>query len=1002
MKKFTIATTIIALAISVSAQTSKKKDIPKLSLSPYEAIELPVQTEAIFQPFQLNPVKNVEIAGDYPLRAYYNQNYYFRFQMPEGKDVSVHLTFPDEETSASMASYRVYHDEFTMVGQSLMKASGQAFKIRNSQFEAGQQVLVRLWFSDEMENAQIGLALTSDQPLSGSKNIVINQTYTPEQLVNDIFMSGNTYTSNVSFTGDSISIGQYQGSISGTDFGQGLIMTSGDATLAPGPDTGTSVGASNDGEADPDLEALIPSYMVNDACVLEFDFIATDNYVNFDYIFASEEFPEFANSSFNDVFGFFLSGPGINGPYTGNAINIALLPNGDPVTIDNVYNSEIYYTGSVSPSSGGEGLAYDNDMEYDGASIPLTAEAYLWQGETYHIKLAIGDAGDSSYDSGVLFKGSSFVTGNQATGQVYYDTDEDCEFGASDIPLPDIMLYSDPGNYVAMTADNGMYALPLNMGLSSVYLTAPPLFDILCPAQAYHDVEIATAGQEVPWNDFALTSDILCPLLHVNMSGYQFQSCESSPVLIEFSNEGSAPSENVSIEISLDSNLTLMSADTSYTDLGNNTYLFGGGNLGIFESDNILIEVAVSCDVGVEGLTECIHAEISADNQCNFQNPGIPEDTASNLVWDHSGILVTGQCTGDSLACFTILNEGEAGNGDMDGPREYRLYANDSLVDVGTFQLNGQESTEICVATQGYAIRLEADQHPEHPGNSHPQETIEDCGDYTGNSLGYVVTTPLDDYDFDTDIWCQEVLPPSGGKAGETQLMAVHPKGVSDNHYVSNDAILNYTLYFQNPTDTIVHNLSIRNLIPEHLDPQTLRLTGTSHDGYIRLSKEGIITWVFRNINLPAAENDESGSKGFVSYSIKQVPMTSDDYGTVIENQASLYFDNNDPVVTNISHLTFWNLPDIPTHVPDESKTLTVVNVYPNPAHTKANFQLPEGDYSNLHFLMYDATGKLVREVTGINKALFSVKLDLLSTGVYYYDIRENEQTIGQGKLMLE
>jgi hypothetical protein len=389
-----------------------------------------------------------------------------------------------------------------------------------------------------------------------------------------------------------------------------------------------------------------------------------------------------------------------------------------------------------------------------------------------------------------------------------------------------------------------------------------------------------------------------------------------------------------------------MSADTNYTDLGNNTYLFGGGNLGIFESDDFIIEVAVSCDAGVEGLTECIQAEIAADNQCTFLNPGIPEDTVANPVWDHSGILVTGQCTNDSLACFTILNEGEASNGDMEGPSEYRIYANDTL--------------------------------------------------------GYVVTTPLDDYDFDNDIWCQQVLPPAGGKAGETQLMTVHPKGVTNNHYVSNDAILNYTLWFQNPTDTIVQNLSIRNQLPEFVNPQTLRLTGISHNGYTSISKEGILTWVFRNINLPAAADDEAGSKGFISYSIQQVPMTSDDYGTEIENEATLYFDNEDPVNSNISHLTFWNLPDIPTHVPDKNKDISVISVYPNPAHTKANFRLPDGDYNNLHFRMYSATGTMVRDVSGINTALFSVKLDLLSAGIYYYDIQQNGKIIGQGKLVLE
>jgi hypothetical protein len=1000
MKNITFVLAFFAFTTSVFAQTSK--EAPSLSLNPKEAIELTVQPTTDFQSFHLNADNNVEIAGDYPLRAYYNQNYYFRFQMPEDKNVSVHLKFPDKNVRAGMACYRVYHDEFIPVSQASLTSSGQAFNIRNRYFEAGQQVLVRLWFSDALPNAQIELTLKSTRPGSPAKNIVIDTTYTPDQLVNDVFMGGNTSTSNVFFTGDTISIGQYEGSISGTDFGEGLIMTTGDAYLSPGPDEGTSEGYANDGESDPDLEALIPGYTVHDACVLEFDFVSTDNYVNFDYIFASEEFPEFANTDYNDVFGFFLSGPGINGPYSDDAVNIALLPNGDPVTIDNVFNNQQYYEGSIS-GEGGEGWAYNNDMEYDGASIPLTAEAYLWQGETYHIKLAIGDAGDEIYDSGVLFKGSSFVTGNQATGRVYYDTDGNCTFDGNDVPLPGNMLYSDPGNYVAMTGVNGMYALPLNIGLSSVHLTEPPLFSILCPVDTYHEVDITTAGQEVPGNDFALTSDIECPLLHVNMSGYQFLSCETSPVLVEFSNEGSAAAENVTLEIALDSNLTLVSADNiTYTDLGNNTYLFEAGDMGIFESDGFIIEVGVSCNAGVAGLTECLSAQVFADNQCDFQNPGIPEDTTSNTVWDHSGILVTGQCTGDSLACFTILNEGDPGNGDMDGPREYRIYANDSLVDVGTFQLIGQESTEICVPTQGFAIRLEADQHPAHPGNSQPQETIEDCGDDTGNSLGYVVTTPLDDYDFDTDIWCQEVLPPSGGKAGETQIMSVQPKGVTDNHYVSNDAILNYTLWFQNPTDTIVQNLSIRNLLPEHLDHQTLRITGASHDCNVSISKEGILTWMFRNIDLPAAENDEAGSKGFISYSIKQVPMTSDDYGTEIENQATLYFDKNAPVTTNISHLTLWNLVDIPTHVPDESKALSVVNVYPNPAHTKANFQLPEGEYNSLRFRMYDATGKLVREVSDINTSLFSVKLDMLSTGVYYYDIRENGQTISQGKLMLE
>ncbi|MEA3448113.1 MAG: choice-of-anchor L domain-containing protein, partial [Bacteroidota bacterium] len=128
------------------------------------------------------------------------------------------------------------------------------------------------------------------------------------------------------------------------------------------------------------------------------------------------------NSSFNDVFGFFLSGPGINGPYSNNAENIALLPNGQPVTIDNLFNNQVYYEGSTS-GSGGQGLAYNDDIEYDGASIPLTAEAEVQICETYHIKLAIGDAGDSSYDSGVFFQAGSFMSGEQLNSESFNSWD---------------------------------------------------------------------------------------------------------------------------------------------------------------------------------------------------------------------------------------------------------------------------------------------------------------------------------------------------------------------------------------------------------------------------------------------------------------------------------------------------------------------------------------------------------------------------------------------------
>ncbi|MFN6115212.1 MAG: choice-of-anchor L domain-containing protein, partial [Flavobacteriales bacterium] len=148
--------------------------------------------------------------------------------------------------------------------------------------------------------------------------------------------------------------------------------------------------------------------------VLEFDFVTTGDSIKFRYVFGSEEYPEFV-CSFNDAFGFFLSGPGITGPYTNSAINIALLPDGvTPVTIDNVNNGDNNnpndpFCPAVNPQyyvDNGTGTT----VVYDGFTVVLEAKRQVECGQTYHIKLAIGDALDQAYDSGVFLEAGSFTS----------------------------------------------------------------------------------------------------------------------------------------------------------------------------------------------------------------------------------------------------------------------------------------------------------------------------------------------------------------------------------------------------------------------------------------------------------------------------------------------------------------------------------------------------------------------------------------------------------------
>lgn len=246
-----------------------------------------------------------------------------------------------------------------------------------------------------------GLFFTSFSPVS-SQVLQVTSEITPEDMVEILIGSGLEY-SNVVFAGADSSRGSFWGGPGNIGLNNGIILTSGGVSLAPGPNTMTGAGAANMSPGDPDLEMLSQGGLSYDACVLEFDFIPFYEYVWFQFVFCSEEYPEFVGSAFNDVFGFFISGPGITGPYSNNSKNIALIPNTEiPVSINNVnqdINSDYYVVND------------SNFIQYDGFTTVLTAESEVEPMNTYHIKLAIGDIADAIFDSGVLLQASSFCSG---------------------------------------------------------------------------------------------------------------------------------------------------------------------------------------------------------------------------------------------------------------------------------------------------------------------------------------------------------------------------------------------------------------------------------------------------------------------------------------------------------------------------------------------------------------------------------------------------------------
>jgi gliding motility-associated-like protein len=190
----------------------------------------------------------------------------------------------------------------------------------------------------------------------------------------------------------------------------------------------------------------------NNQIIIEFDFVAEGNSVEFEYVFASHEYNTYTCANFNDIFGFFISGPGISGPFQNNAINMAKIPDptnpgtftSTPVVI-NALNSGTASLGQSpdscavvdanwttysgffvqnNASSGPSGPAFPN-IGMNGFTVPLKAVADVQCGETYHLKLALADVGDKSLSSAVFLKEGSF---NVVGGE----TEQSSDFSQSD------------------------------------------------------------------------------------------------------------------------------------------------------------------------------------------------------------------------------------------------------------------------------------------------------------------------------------------------------------------------------------------------------------------------------------------------------------------------------------------------------------------------------------------------------------------------------------------
>ncbi|MEO8150961.1 MAG: choice-of-anchor L domain-containing protein [Bacteroidia bacterium] len=253
--------------------------------------------------------------------------------------------------------------------------------------------------------------------LNSSAQLVVTGggAVTPAQLVNTI-LGGGVIATNITYTGATNARGTFTATSTNIGMTNGIMMSSGDVTSAAGANAPASVFHSSamNNNSDPQLLAIVaPGQTIHDACILEFDFSVASDSVHFNYVFGSEEYNDWVNTSFNDVFGFFINGPGLPANK-----NIAIVPGtvNTPVSINNINNGGPYGGVSSGPCTN---CAYfvdninGNTIFLDAFTTLLEAKSVVSPCETYHIKLAISDVSDQVFDSDVFIKGGSFSSVGQ-------------------------------------------------------------------------------------------------------------------------------------------------------------------------------------------------------------------------------------------------------------------------------------------------------------------------------------------------------------------------------------------------------------------------------------------------------------------------------------------------------------------------------------------------------------------------------------------------------------
>jgi uncharacterized repeat protein (TIGR01451 family) len=444
---------------------------------------------------------------------------------------------------------------------------------------------------------------------------------------------------------------------------------------------------------------------------------------------------------------------------------------------------------------------------------------------------------------------------------------------------------------------------------------------------------------------------------------------------VQYCNQGLAPAEDAYVTLQLDPLFQPLSSSIPWSalDTASNTYTFPLGDVPLLSCASFSVVALLDCAANV-GQTLCADATI------------FPHDPCGLAVWDGPFVETTAYCDGDTVK-LAVWN---TGNADMTEERQYIVIEDVIMYRQGKFMLGAGDSITVKMPANGSTWRIEAEQIPAYPLRDEPSAAIEACGGL--NTPGLLNAFPQNDREPYYDHYCEEVV-----ASCDPNDKTATPSGYGPDYTIRNNTDIEYRLRFQNTGNDTAFRVVIVDTLPVELDPKTIEAGASSHPYRLDVYPGGILHFVFDPIQLPDSTTNEPASRGFVKFRIAQQPDLP--AGTVIANDVAIYFDFNEPVITN----TAWHTIGKPFVTVDVDAPLDPglsVEVMPNPFGDRATIRLEGREIGKGMFTLIDAQGRSVRNQRFAGNQ-FQVERNDLKAGLYFFRIDSEGRTVARGKMQV-